>query len=159
ERHMIPSPKVATYDLQPEMSAREVTAELIRLLEAKPYDFVLVNYANPDMVGHTADLRATIQAVETVDRCVGDLLAAVEKLGGSALVTSDHGNAEKLLDAEGRPFTAHTTNPVPILWVSPSSGGARLRRGILADVAPTVLALLGLEKPPEMTGTSLIEKP
>ena len=157
ERCLIPSPKVATYDLKPEMSALEVTAELIRLVEAKSYNFILVNYANPDMVGHTADIPATIKAVETVDKCVGEVLDSIRRIGGSALVTSDHGNAEKLRDAEGRPFTAHTVNPVEFIWVPPSRVAARVRRGILADVAPTVLHLLGLETPPEMTGSNLIE--
>ncbi|HBL26193.1 MAG TPA: 2,3-bisphosphoglycerate-independent phosphoglycerate mutase [Acidobacteria bacterium] len=158
ERCLIPSPKVATYDLAPEMSAVEVTRQLIERFEAAHHDFVLVNYANPDMVGHTADIPATVQAVEIVDRCVGEVLAAVSRAGGTALVTSDHGNAEKLRDENGAPFTAHTLNPVQIVWVPPPGAfRGTLRRGILADVAPTVLDLLGLEKPTDMTGVSLLE--
>jgi len=157
ERRMIPSPKVATYDLRPEMSALEVTSELIRLFEANRYSFVLVNYANPDMVGHTADIPATIKAVETVDQCVGEVLASAKRLGATALVTSDHGNAERLRDAEGNPFTAHTVNPVQFIWVPPGPSAGRVRRGILGDVAPTVLQLLGLKKPLEMTGDCLID--
>lgn len=156
-RCLIPSPKVATYDLQPEMSAFEVTEKLIRQFEEHRHDFVLVNYANPDMVGHTADIPATVKAVEVVDKCVDQVLAAVRQSGGSALVTSDHGNAEKLRDENGQPFTAHTVNPVQLIWVPPAGAHGRLRRGILADVAPTVLDLLGIEKPEEMTGRSLLE--
>lgn len=157
DRCLIPSPKVATYDLKPEMSASEVTSELIRLFQSRHYDFVLVNYANPDMVGHTANIEATIAAVEMVDKCVSEVIEAVRKAGGSVLVTSDHGNAEKLRDENGQPFTAHTLNPVQFIWVPPAGVTAQVRRGILADVAPTVLYLLGLKKPAEMTGESLVE--
>ncbi|HET9940481.1 MAG TPA: 2,3-bisphosphoglycerate-independent phosphoglycerate mutase, partial [Candidatus Eisenbacteria bacterium] len=155
DRALIPSPKVATYDLKPEMSAREVTDEVVRRLTGEPYGFFVLNYANADMVGHTGVLEAAIRAVETVDGCLGRVLQAVESRGGIALVTADHGNAEQMIDeATGGPHTAHTLNPVPIL----AAGGPHitLQSGILADVAPTLIELLGLDPSPEMTGTSLI---
>jgi len=155
-RMLVPSPKVATYDLIPEMSAWGVMGVVIRNLESKEYDLVVVNFANLDMVGHTGDLKATIRAVETVDACVGEIRRTVEKLGGVLLVTSDHGNAEEMLyRATGSPNTAHTTNPVPFCLLGVK--GVRLREGGgLADVAPTVLAILGLPVPEEMTGRSLV---
>ena len=156
DRHLIPSPKVATYDLQPEMSARELTEALLAHLDEGRHDFVLVNYANADMVGHTGSIPAGIQAVETVDSCVGRLLKRIGEVGGSALVTADHGNAEKMLDEGGNPFTAHTTFPVRLILVAPGAGGAALRDGILADVAPTILNIMGIPQPPEMTGRSLL---
>ncbi len=156
DRMMIPSPKVATYDLKPEMSAAGVTEELIARLESGKYDAVIVNYANPDMVGHTGSIPAAIKAVETVDACVGRVLDTLRKIGGAALVTADHGNAEKMKDEEGKPFTAHTTFPVNIFYVADDQGKWELRHGILADVAPTMLHLLGIPVPAEMTGTSLL---
>jgi 2,3-bisphosphoglycerate-independent phosphoglycerate mutase len=157
DRALIPSPKVATYDLKPEMSAREVTDEVVRRLTGEPYGFFVLNYANADMVGHTGILEAAIRAVETVDGCLGRVLQAVESRGGIALVTADHGNAEQMIDeATGGPHTAHTLNPVPILAAG-HGPHITLRSGILADVAPTLIELLGLEPSAEMTGTSLID--
>ncbi len=156
ERVLVPSPKVATYDLQPEMSAEPVTDRLVAAIDSDRFDFVLVNYANPDMVGHTGSLEAAIRAVETVDRCLGRLLAAVERRGGVALVTADHGNAELMRDPDtGQPHTAHTRNPVPCFLLG-LDRAVRLRDGILADVAPTLLPFLELEQPREMTGAPLV---
>jgi 2,3-bisphosphoglycerate-independent phosphoglycerate mutase len=157
DRVLIPSPKVATYDLRPEMSAVELTAELIGRLQSEQYDVVICNYANPDMVGHTGSIPAAIKAVETVDVCVGQVLDVVRKLGGAALVTADHGNAEKMRDEQGAPYTAHTTFPVEIFYVGTDQARWKLHSGILADVAPTMLSLLGLQAPAEMTGRSLLE--
>ena len=167
DRHLIPSPKVATYDLMPEMSALELTDVLLGHLGRGRHDFVLVNYANADMVGHTGSIPAAVAAVNAVDTCVGRVLERIGELGGTALVTADHGNAEKMRDGDGKPFTAHTTFPVRLILVAPdvcSSAGARprpttLRDGILADVAPTVLELMGIPRPPEMTGRSLLGAP
>ena len=159
DRHVVPSPNVATYDLQPEMSALELTEALLDRLEERRHDFVLVNYANPDVVGHTGSIRATITAVETVDACVGRVVARVRSLNGTALVTADHGNAERMIDEDGGPLTAHTTSPVRLILAGHDalkSGGAALRDGILADVAPTVLDLTGVPVPAEMTGSSLL---
>jgi 2,3-bisphosphoglycerate-independent phosphoglycerate mutase len=148
---------VATYDLQPEMSAPQLTEDTLRRLREGADDFVLINYANPDMVGHTGDLAAAIRACETVDEGLGRLMEAVGERGGATLVLADHGNAEQMLDANGGPHTAHTTNPVPFVVVG--AGELRLREGgVLGDVAPTVLELLGVPQPPEMTGRSLIEQ-
>ena len=155
DRVLIPSPKVNTYDQKPEMSALEVTAELEKRLQDERYGFFVLNFANVDMVGHTGIIPAAVKAVETVDTCLGRVVDAVARRDGLALVTSDHGNAEQMLDeATGGPHTAHSLNPVPVLV----AGGEphRLRSGILADVAPTLLALMGLQAPPEMTGTSLL---
>jgi 2,3-bisphosphoglycerate-independent phosphoglycerate mutase len=158
DRILVPSPRdVDTYDHKPEMSAFELTRRLLEQLERAEYDFVLVNFANPDMVGHTGVLPAAVKAVETVDSCLDRIAARVLALGGSLLVTADHGNCELMVDpATGEPHTAHTTNPVPIWWVTRETGGRRLRDGTLADLAPTVLELLGLPVPPEMTGRSLL---
>jgi len=158
DRALIPSPKVATYDLQPSMSAEGITSELLDRLSAdtSPYDLVVLNFANADMVGHTGQLPATIQALEVVDACIGRIVARVRELGGTTLITADHGNAEQMIDADGGPLTAHTTNPVHLILVDDSRRGARLQDGIFADVAPTVLALFGLEAPAEMTGHSLL---
>ncbi len=155
DRHMPKSPKVATYDLQPEMSAPEVTEHLVGAIE-DGYDLIVVNYANPDMVGHTGDLQAAIKACEAVDQGLTRAVEALEKAGGAMLLTADHGNCEMMIDPEtGGPHTAHTTNPVPvILFGGPET--ARLHNGRLADLAPTILELMGLETPPEMTGESLI---
>jgi 2,3-bisphosphoglycerate-independent phosphoglycerate mutase len=155
DRHMAPSPKVRTYDLAPEMAAAEVTEHLVRAIGAG-YDLIVVNYANPDMVGHTGDLAAAIRAVEAVDAGLGQVLAALEAAGGAMIVTADHGNCEMMIDPEtGGPHTAHTLNPVPVVLVG-GPPGARLRDGRLADLAPTLLALMDLAPPPEMTGRSLI---
>lgn len=156
ERVLVPSPKVATYDLQPEMSAPAVTDKAVEAIRSGAYDLIVLNYANPDMVGHTGSLDAAIRAVETVDAGLGRITDAIDAAGGALLVTADHGNCELMRDPEtGGPHTAHTTNPVPvILFGGPKSGS--LREGRLADVAPTLLALMGLEKPSEMTGASLI---
>ncbi len=156
DRHMAPSPKVATYDLQPEMAAPEVGAALVQAIE-QGYDLIVVNFANPDMVGHTGDLDAAIRACEAVDAALGPALEALEATGGAMLLTADHGNCEVMIDPEsGGPHTAHTLNPVPVVLIG-GSEGARLRDGRLADIAPTVLALMGLAAPPEMSGESLIE--
>jgi len=155
DRLLVPSPKVATYDLQPEMSAPELTDKVVTAIDSKKYDLIVLNYANPDMVGHTGSLPAAIKAVETVDAGLGRIASAVEKQGGALLVTADHGNCELMRDpATGGPHTAHTTNPVPVLLM----GGdvTSLREGRLADIAPTLLELMGLPQPREMTGHSLI---
>jgi 2,3-bisphosphoglycerate-independent phosphoglycerate mutase len=157
DRALVQSPKVATYDLAPEMSAQGVTDELVRRLETNQYDAVICNYANPDMVGHTGSIPAATRAVEVVDAGVGRVLETLEKIGGVALVTADHGNAEKLRDENGEPFTSHTTFPVEIFYVGEDRAKWRMHSGILADVAPTMLHLLGLPQPPEMTGHSLLE--
>jgi len=155
DRIMVPSPKVATYDLQPEMSAPELTDKAVAAIDSKKYDLIVLNFANPDMVGHTGSLPASIKAVETVDAGLGRIAAAVEKQGGALLVTADHGNCELMRDpATGGPHTAHTTNPVPVVLMG--GGATALKDGILADVAPTLLALMDLKQPVEMTGTSLI---
>ncbi len=158
-RQLAPSPKVRTYDLQPEMSAAEVTEHLVAAIRSGDYALIVVNYANPDMVGHTGILEAAIKAVEAVDRGLGEVLAAVEEVGGAMLVTADHGNCEVMIDPEtGGPHTAHTLNPVPVILVG-GPPGASLRNGRLSDLAPTLLALMGLDQPPEMTGKSLIVAP
>jgi len=155
DRYMAPSPKVATYDLQPEMSAGEVSDRLVEAI-GSGYDLIVVNYANPDMVGHTGDLEAAIRACEAVDEGLGRALAALEDAGGAIIVTADHGNCETMVDpATGGPHTAHTTNPVPVIMVG-GPAGASLSPGRLADLAPSLLDLMGLEPPPEMTGRSLI---
>jgi 2,3-bisphosphoglycerate-independent phosphoglycerate mutase len=155
DRTMVPSPKVATYDLQPEMSAVELTDKAVAAIGSGTYDLIVLNFANADMVGHTGSLKAAIKAVETVDACLGRIAAAVEASGGALLVTADHGNAEMMRDPQtGGPHTAHTTNKVPVLLAgSPAPG---LDDGRLADIAPTLLALMELKQPPEMTGKSLL---
>jgi 2,3-bisphosphoglycerate-independent phosphoglycerate mutase len=155
ERCLIPSPKVATYDLAPEMSAAGVTEALCRTIETRRHEFVLCNYANADMVGHTGVLGAVIKAVETVDRCLGRVLASAEKAGADVIITADHGNCETMIDpATGGVHTAHTTNPVPLVTVGAESTPLR-EGGALCDVAPTVLGLLGVAQPAEMTGRDL----
>ncbi|HMQ95119.1 MAG TPA: 2,3-bisphosphoglycerate-independent phosphoglycerate mutase [Amaricoccus sp.] len=156
-RYMAPSPKVRTYDMKPEMSAAEVTENLVAAIRSGEHDLIVVNYANPDMVGHTGDLDAAIKAVEAVDAGLGEVLAAVEAAGGAMIVTADHGNCEVMVDpVTGGPHTAHTLNPVPVILVG-GPGGVKLHDGRLADLAPCLLQLLGLPQPPEMDGRSLIE--
>ena len=154
DRVLVNSPKVATYDLQPEMSAPEVTDKVVDLIHSQKYDVIILNFANCDMVGHTGVFDAAVKAVETVDTCVGRVVEAMREIGGISLITADHGNAERMLDEDGKsPFTAHTTNPVPFVIV-----GAQvcLRDGRLADIAPTMLDLMGINPPEEMDGKSLI---
>jgi 2,3-bisphosphoglycerate-independent phosphoglycerate mutase len=155
ERLMVPSPKVATYDLQPEMSAPELTAKAVEAIRSATFDLIVLNFANPDMVGHTGNLPSAIQAVEAADAGLGRIADAVLDVGGALLVTADHGNAELMRDpVTGGPHTAHTTNPVPVLLAGVD--GASLRDGRLADLAPTLLALMGLDQPAEMTGRPLL---
>jgi 2,3-bisphosphoglycerate-independent phosphoglycerate mutase len=157
ERIMVPSPKVATYDLQPEMSAVELTNKAVAAIDSGKFDLIVLNFANPDMVGHTGSLPAAITAVETVDAGLGRIVEAVERQGGVVLATADHGNCELMRDPEtGGPHTAHTLNPVPVVLVG-GPPGAALHDGILADLAPTLLALLGLPQPDAMTGRSLFD--
>ena len=157
-RVLINSPKVATYDLKPEMSAYEVTDKVLEELDTGKFDVMILNFANCDMVGHTGVIPAAVKAVHTVDECAKKVLDKILSLGGSALLTADHGNADKMLAEDGSPFTAHTTNPVPVVLVSEKFRHATLRKdGVLADLAPTLLTVMGLPVPPEMTGKSLIE--
>lgn len=156
DRILVKSPAVATYDLQPEMSAYEVTDKLVAAIESGKYDVIILNFANCDMVGHTGVFEAAVKAVEAVDTCVGKVTEAIAKMDGVALITADHGNADKMVDEDGEPFTAHTTNPVPFCVVGYP---CKLREGgRLADIAPTMLEILNLEQPDEMTGKSLIVK-
>jgi len=156
ERILIPSPKVATYDLQPEMNAPEVTDRIVEAIEQQRFDVIIVNYANGDMVGHTGVFEAAVKAVEALDTCVGRIVEALDKVDGEALITADHGNVEQMEDAcTGQAHTAHTTEPVPFIYVGKRKVKVR-EGGVLADVAPTMLKLLGLEKPVEMTGTSIL---
>ena len=159
DRVLIASPKVATYDLQPEMSAYEVTDKVLEAIESDKYDVVILNYANCDMVGHTGVFDAAVSAVKTVEECMGKVVNAILAKGGAALITADHGNADKMFDENGKPFTAHTTNLVPFILVSEEFKNCDLREGgILADIAPTLLEVMGEEIPAEMTGKSLIVK-
>ena len=156
ERILIPSPKVETYDMKPEMSAYEVTDKVVEAIKEQKYDTIILNYANSDMVGHTGNLDAAVKAVEAVDECVGRVVEAIEEVGGVLLITADHGNSEQMIDYKtGEPHTAHTTNPVPFVLVGID---AKLKQGRLADLAPTMLDIMGIKKPEEMTGESLIEK-
>ena len=156
-RVLVPSPKVATYDLKPEMSAYEVTDKVIEQLSTGEYDVMILNYANCDMVGHTGVLEAAEKAVATVDGCVDRVLKKILEMGGGALLTADHGNADKMIAEDGSPFTAHTTNPVPVVLVNDALKGVSLREGgVLADLAPTLLDMMGIAVPAEMTGKSLI---
>jgi 2,3-bisphosphoglycerate-independent phosphoglycerate mutase len=157
DRIMVPSPKVATYDLQPEMSAPELTEKAVEAIKSGKYDLIVLNYANADMVGHTGSISAAIKAVETVDTGLGRLANAIQSMGGALLVTADHGNCEMMVDpATGGPHTSHTLNPVPLIL---AGAGNRMlvKEGRLADIAPTLLELMGLPKPPEMTGSSLLQ--
>jgi len=157
DRVLINSPKVATYDLKPEMSAYEVTEEVVKRIESKMYDLIVLNYANPDMVGHTGIMTAAINAIETVDKCIGKVVEAIKKVDGVALITADHGNAEQMLDYDkGGPFTAHTTNDVPLIAVGIEN--KKLNEGSLCDLAPTIIDIMGYDKPDEMTGVSLIKE-
>ena len=147
---------MATYDLQPEMSAYVVTDRVVEQIEQRKYDIIILNYANPDMVGHTGVMKAAIQAIEAVDTCVGRVVKSLGDNGGQLILTADHGNADVMMDAQGNTVTAHSTNPVPFL-VMTNHPVSLEEGGILADVAPTLLALAGMEKPAEMTGHSLIK--
>ncbi len=155
DRILVDSPKVATYDLKPEMSAYEVTDKVIDAIKSLKYDLIILNYANCDMVGHTGVIPAAIKAVETVDECVGKVVNALDEVGGVAIITADHGNAEKLLDEAGKPYTAHTTNLVPVVITDKD---IKIKNGILSDLAPTILELLDLKVPEEMTSSSIIVK-
>jgi 2,3-bisphosphoglycerate-independent phosphoglycerate mutase len=158
DRQLVPSPRdVATYDLKPQMSAAAVASTVVSAVEGGAYDFILVNFANPDMVGHTGKLDAAIHAVEAVDAALGSIMGAVRSAGGALLVTADHGNCEQMKDEHGNPHTAHTTNPVPLYYFNEADRGAKLAPGgRICDVAPTMLELSGLPKPEAMTGRSLI---
>ena len=159
DRILVPSPKVETYDLKPEMSAYEVTDKVIEAIQKDYYDCIILNYANTDMVGHTGNLEAAIKAVEAIDECVGKVVKLVEEKEGNLLITADHGNAEQMIDyATGEPHTAHTTNPVPLILVTKNEKLKLKTGGKLADLAPTMLDLMNLEKPEEMTGESLLDK-
>ena len=151
---IVPSPKVATYDLQPEMSAPKVTEEVVNRLSN--YDLVILNFANPDMVGHTGVVEAGKSAVQTIDKCLEAVIDEVIRLGGKALVTSDHGNCEQMIKEDGSPHTAHTTNLVHLVYIGEDYEGVQLNDGILADIAPTILDLLGIAPPDDMNGSSLI---
>ncbi len=159
DRILIHSPKVATYDLKPEMSAFEVTEAVVKEIRLKKYDFILLNYANPDMVGHTGVIPAAVKAIEAVDKCIGEVVSAVQEVGGVAMITADHGNADQMIDpSNGEVFTAHTTNPVPFALVTEDTEIKLRSGGKLADVAPTILYMMHIEKPKEMEGENLITK-
>ena len=153
DRILVNSPKVATYDLKPEMSAYEVKDKVVAAIKSEKYDTIILNFANCDMVGHTGVIPAAVRAVEAVDDCVGQVVKALDEVGGVAIITADHGNAEKMADEEGKPYTAHTTNPVPVVITNKN---IKIRNGILSDLAPTLLELLGIEIPADMTSKSLI---
>ena len=159
DRVLIPSPRdVATYDLKPQMSAREVADEAVRRIESRQYHLIVLNFANPDMVGHTGNLQAAIQAAEVIDECLNKVISAMRRIGGAVVLTADHGNLEQMVDYEtGQPHTAHTLNPVPCLIVDDRPHALRAS-GVLADIAPTIMHLMGLPQPPEMTGVSLIKE-
>ena len=151
------SPKVPTYDMKPEMSAYEVCDKLVEAIKSQKYDVIIINFANPDMVGHTGVEDAAIKAVEAVDACVGRAVEAVKEVNGQMFICADHGNAEQLVDYEtGDPFTAHTTNPVPFVLVNADPAYGLREGGCLADIAPTLIELMGMEQPKEMTGNSLL---
>jgi len=155
ERILVPSPKVATYDLKPEMSAYGITDEVVAQIGSGRFDVVIMNYANADMVGHTGNLESTIKAIEAIDECLGRVVAATREKGGSVIITADHGNAEQMIDpVTGQIFTAHTTNPVPVILINGHRGKLR-EGGSLRDIAPTMLGILGLKQPPQMSGQDL----
>ena len=157
ERILVKSPAVATYDLQPEMSAPEVGAKLVEAIKSDKYDVIIINFANPDMVGHTGVMEAAVKAVEAVDTCVGKAVDAIKEVDGQMFICADHGNAEQLVDYNtGEPFTAHTTNPVPFILVNADPKYTLRENGCLADIIPTMIQLMGKEQPAEMTGTSLL---
>ena len=159
ERILVKSPKVATYDLKPEMSAYQVCDKLVEAIKSDKYDVIIINFANPDMVGHTGIESAAIQAVEAVDECVGRAVEAVREVDGQMFICADHGNAEQLVDYEtGAPFTAHTINPVPFILVNYDENYTLREGGCLADIAPTLIEMMGMEQPAEMTGKSLLQK-
>lgn len=159
DRFLVPSPKVATYDLKPEMSAFEVTDKLIDAIEAKNYDLIVINYANPDMVGHTGNMEAGIKAVEAIDKCVGRVYESLIKAGGQMFICADHGNIDKIVDYDTKePFTAHTTNPVPFIVINCEKSKGVKEDGKLCDIAPTLLDMMDIDKPSEMTGQSLLIK-
>ncbi|MDR2163111.1 MAG: 2,3-bisphosphoglycerate-independent phosphoglycerate mutase [Clostridiales Family XIII bacterium] len=160
DRALIPSPKVATYDLQPEMSAYALTDRVVREIESGKYDVIILNFANMDMVGHTGVMDAAVKAVSAVDRCVGRIVSVIEKEGGQLLITADHGNSENMLTEDGKPVTAHSTNPVPLIFVRGEPGGSVMSLadgGALSDVAPTLLEMMDIPSPVEMTGHSLLK--
>lgn len=159
DRYLVPSPKVATYDLQPEMSAPQVADKLVEAIESRKYDMIIINFANPDMVGHTGVMEAAVKAVETVDTCVGRAVDALMKVDGQMFICADHGNSDQLIDyATGKPFTAHTTNPVPFILVNCHKAKGLMEGGKLCDIAPTLLDMMDIEQPKEMTGHSLLVK-
>jgi 2,3-bisphosphoglycerate-independent phosphoglycerate mutase len=160
DRCLVPSPRdVPTYDHKPEMSAEAVTGEVLERIASDQYDLIVLNFANMDMVGHTGIIPAAIRACETVDRCVGRIVEAVQTKGGAMLITADHGNAETMLTGEGKMHTAHTTNLVRLLYVDARRKEAQMREGILGDIAPTILQLLAVPQPSQMTGKPLIQEP
>ena len=157
DRILVKSPKVATYDLQPEMSAPEVCDKLVDAIKSDKYDVIIINFANPDMVGHTGVQAAAVQAIETVDGCVGRAVEALKEVDGQMFICADHGNAEQLIDYEtGEPWTAHTTNPVPFILVNADPKYTLRENGCLADIIPTLIQLMGMEQPADMTGESLL---
>ena len=159
DRILVKSPKVATYDLQPEMSALEVCDKLCEAIRSDKYDVIIINFANPDMVGHTGVIDAVIKAIETVDACVGRAVEAVKEKDGVMFICADHGNAEVLVDENtGEPYTAHTTNPVPFILVNYDNEYTLKENGKLCDIVPTLIDIMGMEKPAEMTGQSLLIK-
>jgi 2,3-bisphosphoglycerate-independent phosphoglycerate mutase len=159
ERRLVPSPRdVPTYDRKPQMSAREAAAAFVAAWEDEEFRFGIINFANPDMVGHTGVIPAAVAAIETVDACLGEVVAAVQAKGGACIVTADHGNADHMLEPDGSPNTAHSLNPVPFV-VTVEGAALDPDGGVLADVAPTALELLGMPQPPEMTGRSLLTHP
>ena len=158
DRILVNSPKVATFDMQPEMSAYEVADNLVEAIKSEKYDVIVVNFANPDMVGHTGIMEATVKAIEAVDECVGKAYDALMEKNGQMFICADHGNAEKLVDTDGSPFTAHTTNPVPFILVNYDEAYTLREGGCLADIVPTLIEMMGMEQPKEMTGKSLLIK-
>ena len=158
DRILIDSPKISTFDLKPEMSAYEVTNALVPQILSGKYDFIVLNFANCDMVGHTGIFDAAVKAVEAVDECVGKVCDAINEMGGIVLLTADHGNADKMYESDGSPFTAHTTNPVPLVLIGADENTKLNDGGRLCDLSPTMLDLMGIPQPKEMTGVSLLKK-